>query len=379
MFWHIFKYRMIAIARDKNVMFWTLAFPVILGSFFGLAFSNISNVTSFDTVHIGIITTAEFEADTNLSDVLQSEKSGEKDLFDITLYDTQADAKKALDDQEISGFIVEEDDITVYVASTGINQTILKSVLDWYIQTTSAVENIIQNDPSTAATVQKILENNVTYITEAKTDTNEPDDMLTYYYALIAMTCLYGAFLGLKEVQCVQANQSTHAARQNLAPVNKLKVFASSLCAAMVIQYISILILIAYLRFALGISFGGQIGFILLGAFASSCAGLSMGAMIGAAIKASEGKKIAIIIGFSMLMSFLAGLMVSSMKYLSVKYFPPIAYLNPANLISDAFYSLYYYNTYDRFFLNVTLLFTYSLVFYLITYVIMRRQNYANL
>ncbi|MNW16289.1 hypothetical protein D3C71_2150910 [compost metagenome] len=56
-----------------------------------------------------------------------------------------------------------------------------------------------------------------------------------------------------------------------------------------------------------------------------------------------------------------------------------IAYINPANVISDAFYSLYYYDTYERYILNIGLLMAFSLTFYIITFLIVRRQKYASI
>jgi len=90
-------------------------------------------------------------------------------------------------------------------------------------------------------------------------------------------------------------------------------------CAATLIQYISILILIGYLAFVLKIDFGNQLGYILLASFAGCCTGVSFGAMVGALSKKGEGVKTGIIISLSMLMSFLAGLMVAQVKYEAVK------------------------------------------------------------
>ena len=48
-------------------------------------------------------------------------------------------------------------------------------------------------------------------------------------------------------------------------------------------------------------------------------------------------------------------------------------------MISDAFYALYYYSDYSRFFLNIGILAGFSLVFYLVVYFTTRRQKYASL
>ena len=58
MFIHNFKYALKALFRDKMLIFWTFAFPIILGTFFNMAFSNIENsekleMTNFKTIPYG--------------------------------------------------------------------------------------------------------------------------------------------------------------------------------------------------------------------------------------------------------------------------------------------------------------------------------------
>ena len=379
MFWHIFKYRLKSTVRDVQTIFWTLAFPIILVSFFALAFSNLENISEYTTIKIGLVNTQEYRDDTMFQSHITAVSADKNPLFAVTLYESQEEAAAALSDKQISGFIMEDNTLHLTIRSTGIDQTIMKEFLDWYLQTVSSVNNIIAANPAAAMNISGILSENITYIQNTDTNTNKPNDVLTYYYALIAMTCLYGAFMGSKEVTAVQANQSAQAARLNMAPVHKLKVFLSSLCAVTLIQYLSILLLIAYMAFVLKIDFGNQIVYILLASFAGCCAGVSFGAFVGAATKKGEGIKTGIIISASMAMSFLSGLMVAQMKYIATKSFPVLAYINPANLIADAFYALYYYNTYDRYFLNVGLLFIFSIVFYLIVFLLMRGQQYESI
>lgn len=380
MFWHIFTYRLKCTVRNYQVLFWTLGFPVILATFFGMAFANIGTATEFETIRMGVVNTAEYKADTNFQTHLKDASAGSDDpMFELTVFDTQDDAAKALREKTISGYILETDTMQLYIRSAGINPTIMKSFIDWYMETVSAVNGIIADHPESAMKLPGILSESITYVNDVNTNPNKPNSILTYYYALIAMTCLYGAFMGLTEVGAVQANQTATAARVNLAPVHKMKVFACSLCSATLIQYLSILILIAYLIFVQKVDFGNQAGFILLASFAGCSAGVSFGALVGAVVKKGEGIKTGVVIGLSMLMSFLSGLMSAKIKYTATKSFPILAYINPGNLIADAFYSLYYYQTYNRYLLNVGLLFAFSFVFYFITYLIMRRQQYESL
>ena len=52
MFIHNFKYSLKTLFRNKMLIFWTFAFPIILGTMFNLAFSNIANSEKFDIIDI---------------------------------------------------------------------------------------------------------------------------------------------------------------------------------------------------------------------------------------------------------------------------------------------------------------------------------------
>ena len=80
-----------------------------------------------------------------------------------------------------------------------------------------------------------------------------------------------------------------------------------------------------------------------------------------------------------MFWSFLAGMMASSIKILIERNIPILNKLNPVALITDALYSLYYYNTYDRFFGNIMYLSLVTLIFVLGTIFFMRGKKYESL
>ncbi|MFA6941817.1 MAG: ABC transporter permease, partial [Clostridiaceae bacterium] len=84
-------------------------------------------------------------------------------------------------------------------------------------------------------------------------------------------------------------------------------------------------------------------------------------------------------IGISMLMSFLSGMMYDKMKYIVNTKVPILGYINPANLITDCFYSLYYYNNHTQFFKDIILLCGLTVVFSITTYLVLRRQKYASI
>lgn len=384
MIFHNYIYRLKCILRDKQNMFWTLLFPILLATLFNMAFSNLSISENFSEIQIGIIENEEYKRNGDFIKTIESLSTANtttenSKLFHVS-YTAKEEADRLLEDNKIEGYILFDNGINLVVKNSGIKQTIIKSFLEDFKQTSSTVVTIINKNPSA---MEKGLLNSVSnrndYLKEVVAGKAEPNNVVIYFYSLIAMTCLYGSFCGLKEVTALQANLSPQGARVNMAPTHKLKVFVASMLAATTVQLGIMLILIGYLNFILKVKFGSQLGYIALTCLIGTITGVTFGTCIASIIKKGEGIKIAILIGGTMTMSFLSGMMNDKMKYIISTKAPIISYLNPVNLITDSFYSLYYYSTYKQFFINIALLCGFSVIFSTITYLVLRRQKYASL
>ena len=80
-----------------------------------------------------------------------------------------------------------------------------------------------------------------------------------------------------------------------------------------------------------------------------------------------------------MTLSFFAGMMGITMKYIVDKNIPILNKLNPANMITDGFYSLYYYDTLDRYYFNIISLLIFSIVLIGFSILSLRRQKYDSI
>ncbi|MFA9399112.1 MAG: ABC transporter permease [Clostridiaceae bacterium] len=384
MFFHNYIYRIKCILGNKQMMFWTFLFPIVLATLFNMAFANLYSSENFNEINIGIVKNEEYSENENfikaLDAVSTSKKDDDKDNLFAVKYTSKEDADTLLEDNKISGYIYFDNGLNLIVKESGIDQSILKGFLDDFQQTSSTIVTVISKEPT--AIENGLIESisvREDYLEEVAPSTAEPDTTVNYFYSLIAMTCLYGGFLGLNEVVAIQANLSPQGARVNVAPTHKLKVFIVAILSATTVQLAEIFVLMAYLIFALKISFGSQIGYIALTCLVSTITGVTFGTCIASIIKAGEGIKTGIIIGTTMTMSFLSGMMYDKMKYIVNTKIPILRYLNPANLITDSFYSLYYYSNHHQYFINLLFLCGFIIVFSGITYMVLRRQKYASL
>lgn len=361
--------------KNKSMIFWTLVFPLVLALFFKISFGGLVEQGTFRAIGVAVVEETRQEG---FMEVMSALSTGDDRLFDMTILDMDA-AKGMLEEESVSAIITVNDTIGMIVNQSGFGQSIVKSFLDQYNNTASAVSTILATDPSAYERIASDLRSRVTYTVEEPVTAAKMDITLNYFYALIAMASLYGGFFGMEEVNNIQANLSVHAARVNVAPVHKLKTFLYSASASLLIQYSEMLVFLAFLRFILNVDFGDRFGLILLTTFIGSFVGLSLGAFVSAAVKISEGAKTGILIGTTMIGSFLAGMMFGDMKYIVQTKMPILAVLNPVNLLSDSFYALYFYDDYVRYTQNILILLAFAVVFCGATYLIIRRRKYASL
>ncbi|NLM75818.1 MAG: ABC transporter permease [Clostridiaceae bacterium] len=378
MFWHIFKNRFKCLTRDKITIFWTLMFPIVLALLFHLTLSNIGGSEIFQPINIAVVDNYHYKNNENFKKVLNDASTGEDRLFNLTVT-SKEEADILLENKDVEGYIEMDPQISLIVKKSGLTQSIIKNFLDNYLQTFSAVETILSENPAKQQELFEALGNYRTYIKEVPPAKAKLDVSLNFFYSLIAMACLYGCFFGLREITDIQADISPLAARINASPVHKLKAFLSSSFASLVIHIIEIGAFLAFLVFVLKIDFGENTGFVILTSLTGSITGVSYGAFISALVKKSENVKVAILISTIMTWSFLAGMMHPDMKYVITKHVPFLSWINPVNLLADSYFSLYFYDNLSKYAMNTIVLFLFAVLFCSGTYFIVRRRKYASL
>ena len=84
-------------------------------------------------------------------------------------------------------------------------------------------------------------------------------------------------------------------------------------------------------------------------------------------------------IAITMLGCFLAGMMGVGMKYVIDKNLPIVNKINPANMITDGFYSLYYYSDYTRYWFNIGSLLVFTTILVIIACTKLGRARYDSI
>ena len=392
MFIHTLKYSLKTLFRKKMLIFWTFAFPVILATLFNLAFSDLEKNEKLDIIDIAIVEDEKVTINEIFKESFNtlSDEKNEDRLFN-TKYVDENEAKRLLENNEITGYLLVADEPKIIITSSGINETIFKYVTEEISQTAQVVEKIATSEIQKQVEsrnynidYEKIYKEALEIAQENRTNIKDiSKNNLSYtmieFYTLIAMACLYGGMLGMTALNQVLANMDSTGRRVAISPVSKGKLILSSAIASYITQLIGIAILFAYTAFILKIDYGNNLLLIVSLTLAGCLAGLAIGIVVTALLKANEGVKIGIIISYTMLGSFFSGMMGITMKYMIDKNIPIINKLNPANMITDGFYSLYYYDTYDRFYFNLISLLIFAFVMIGISIFELRRQKYDSI
>lgn len=390
MFIHNLKYTIKILFKNKVLIFWTFAFPIILGLLFNMAFSNIEKDEMLKVFSIAVVSNDNSKEQEIYKETLEKLSTGDARLFNLKYVDEE-EANRLLDESEIEGYVVISDDVKVVIKENGSNQTIIKFVIQEIKQNKKMVEDLslkeIEKETSNgnySFDTTEIVNNILTKINSQEVSLNSlSSSNLSYmtieYYTLIAMACMYTGMLGLTSINNCLANMSNKGKRISVSPNKKSTIVLSSLIGSYIVSLLGLSILLLFLLFVLKVDFGNNMLLVILLSMIGSLAGISLGVLVASVFKLSEGAKTGIIIAISMFLSVLSGMTGVTLKYVIDTNVPIVNLINPNNLITDGFYSLYYYNTLDRYFRDLIYLIIFVIICLVISFFSLRREQYDSI
>lgn len=375
---HNLKYTLKTLFRTRALIFWTFAFPIILGVFFNMAFSNIESDEQMKIFEIAIVDNQEYRENIIYKNVLDN-LNGE--VFDAK-YVSEEDAKNLLEERQIYGYLYFEDDTPeIYVRKSGIYQTILKFIVEEIEQRKSILSNVAlkegYNFNNVAADIMAKLDSDVLSLN------NKSNSNLSYtvieFYTLIAMAAMYGGTIGLSAITTSLANMGEVGKRSSITPTKKSVMVISKTLASYIVALCGMAILMLFLYFVLHVDFGDKILYVILLAMVGTLAGNALGILVASLFKCSYDAKIGIIIAVTMFLSVLAGMMGITLKYVVDTNLPFVNMINPCNMITDGFYALYYYTTLNRFWFDIISLLLFTMLCLTISSISIRREKYDSI
>ena len=376
MFLHNFLYEVKSSLRVKDLIIWLMIFPMILGSFFKIAFGELydkqTKMAPIPTAVVGI------ENDPYFKEVADEISSSDDPLMNVEYLD-EKEALGKLKNGKVKGIIVIDEDISLKVSDTGIEQSILRAFIQQYKNKSSIINDVMASDPSKLEAVVKALTEDASPNTSAPLTNGSTDFYTEYMYNLIAMVAMYGSITGLHIPIAAQANLSPLGARKSCSPTPKSISTLASIVGSWLVQSVCMVICVSFTAFVLKTDYGKDLPLVYLAAIIGGIAGVSLGFFVGSIGKMSSGAKTAICMSGSMLFCFLSGLMMGNIKGFMAAKLPWFNNLNPAALVADAISSLNLYGTHTQYYSKLAAMCGISAVFIALGLIMTRRRKYADL
>lgn len=373
------KYRFLCFLREKSTMFWGFLFPLILGTLFYVTFWDVDN--SLECIQTAVVINSDSEKAENFADFLKELQKSSPELLSVEEM-TEKKAEKALENGKISGIFMAEDEPALRVAGNGIEESVLESLLQSYINKYDMIETVAKEKPEKVQEIITQISKEAgegSYVSEVSLGGKKTDGMIQYFFSLIAMTCMFGCFLGYSSVLELQANLNPVAARRCVSATGKIKQILVDFILICLINFAEVLVLLAYMTGVLKIDLGGQWDKLLPVCFLGCLIGIALGILVGSIGSWNENTKSAVMMTVSLGSCFLSGLMAGGIKGLVEEYCPIVNRINPASLLSDAFYSVSIYQDSARYTQDVITMLVLSVLFLVVGFLQVRRVRYDSI
>lgn len=390
-----------SLVRTPSVIVWVLAFPLIMSAIFLFMFSGMRTDGVVDPVPVALVTPAgekdgapagSFE---QVVDALA--EPGEGQLLDLRRVETAAEAADLLAAGEVDGYFEIASDgmpaLTVGSAytlasadgATAVNRTILETVASSYVQSRALLEEVGRHDPAALADpgavadalgIQVAVEQ--VQITHAR-----PEEIVRYYYALLGMGALMASQAGMLAVAQAQPGVSALGARRAVSGTSRLRQLAGCVLGAWAVSTVALTLAFAFLRLVVGVDFGGREGLALVSVAVCALLATALGACVGALpIPAGISARSGILTALTCVLSLFAGLYGTAAMELAdnlAHTLPWTSWVNPAKLVCDTFYALYYYTSLAPFAARLAACVAGALALLAVAGAIFRRQSYEHL
>ena len=335
--------------REKSFLFWTLIYPIIMAVFFYTGFSGIIN-HELENIEVGV--------DSNNPIVFILE---DIDILNVNKI-TEDEAESKLQDDQIHGYI--DNDLNLTVAKSGINQSIIKEILDQVKQTVKL------NLP------MENLDFSKDYILDRNQNAN---GIIIIFYSLIGMVSTYGLFSGIETVSLIQANLGELGKRLNVTPLKKNEFLLAGIIVSLTLNLMANGLLLIFIKYILKINLLTEIKYSLIFIILGNIFGVALGILIGVSNKQTTNVKVLISLMITLFSSFISGMMAPDVKVLVDKNMPILGRLNPISIMTNNLYRINLLEITEGVREGIMVLSIYSIILIGVSYMFLRRKTYDSI
>jgi hypothetical protein len=296
MFWETIKVTWLSCLRERTVLLWCIAFPLVLLTLFGLAFGNMDNL--FETKPFGVVVVDDtnYENAPLLNSVLTGAKTDSgKPMLELTRVKNDTEAVAAIqNNMNLVGYIsVDENgksslhlNPAEYQPESSADPVLLDSLLERY-QAAAKLLAASSAEPSgssgagsagtgSAAELQKL--SSATDFTAPATAVyeNAPSMLVRQFYAGIAFAMIMSIGIATEAMIRLQPTISPLGARRVMGAQSRGKTVAATLVSAWALTFAVNLVGYAYLHvwnIGYGVSLWPSLAVVLVGSIVMTLLG----------------------------------------------------------------------------------------------------------
>ncbi|NLY20423.1 MAG: ABC transporter permease [Tissierellia bacterium] len=342
------KYEVLLLFRSKSFLFWTVAFPLLLAIFYKFAFGNLLIKDEFETINVGI------ESNSYLKYVFD-----EIEIINPVVMDDISDISER-DDIDVSV----DSELNMYVKGRGINETIVKSIVDQIIEMNELKMPIDSYDFTKS------------YVNQHN---EEENGLLLSFYMLVAMFSFYSAFSTNGVATQSKGELSVLGMRKDISALKRVYFIIPTLMANIAINMTMNFLLIVFIENVLDVRLINNLSLTVFLILFGNIFGASFGLFLGSLNIANRGLKDTIIRGFMLLAAGLNGMTGPDVKLIIDNNFPIINKFNPIGVLTDNLLRVNMLNNTSHIKPMTVLIGAYSIILLSIAYIQLRRKTYDSI
>lgn len=382
------KFCVMALVRERMLLWWVFLFPVVMCLLFMGMFSNLDAGYADATTRLAVVEDANYQGAHGLPETIDAISSPDADpkVADVTVYDTEAAALAATNAGDADAYLtVDEDGIPQLHVAARMNgepqPTVLGAVLDSYLHTRNEIASLLERNPRAledASTVAAFRSDAVRTVRLQATKT-APDSKVRYYFALLGMVAGMGMMLSAHAIRNVLPRCSEVGARVMVAGVPRWRILAATIVGSWLCEFTVMLAVAAFMRLVCGVDFGSNAPLVALAVLMSTLTACALGSLIGT-IGGLSGGGTPLVSAITCGLSFFTGLYGSASQQISDSLetgMPLLSHANPLWQMTHCFFSLLYYDTLAPFWRSCLVLVGMAFVFFCLAALSMRRASHV--
>lgn len=394
------KYALLSLMRNRAIVIWALAFPIILSSCFMMMFQGLDDVSESASVRAAIVRDGAYDDAPAFSSFIEAVGDEETGVLDVTFADDVEAARSLVlesqdSDDALAGYAFVDDEglpvvgVAPMTASNvanmmSANEAVLVTLMDEFRGRTLLARDIAAKNPMALADpdVSASLFERMDATRKVTITESAPSESARYYFALLGMAAMFGAQASLIAILALLPSTSALGARRALGGTSRIAALAGCILASWIVSFVCLSIAFLFIKEVAGVDIAGRdlqcIAVLAAAAFMAT----ALGALVACVPKLPAGAKAGILTGltcFAALFSGLYGQPTMELADMVEAACPASALVNPAAQVAKGMYALMYYDSFAPCFGHVCVLLVMGVIFFAVAARFLGRQRYASL